>query len=641
MSEDDKLRYFLKQVTANLHETRRRLHDLEAAAEEPLAVVGMGCRFPGGVRSPQDLWELAVSGAEAAGELPRDRGWEGASPVRGGGFVYDATEFDPGFFGISPREAAAMDPQQRLLLQTAWEALERAGIDPLALKGTKTGVFAGASFAGYGWFSAERGGLDGHLMTGNATSILSGRVSYTLGLEGPAVTVDTACSSALVALHLAGRSLRAGECSLALVGGAFVAATPVLFTDFSQHLGLSTDGKCKAFADTADGMGVAEGAGVLVVERLSDARRNGHDVLAVVRGSAVNQDGASNGLTAPNGPSQQRVIRAALAGAHLSTADVDLVEAHGTGTPLGDPIEAQALLATYGQDRPEDRPLWLGSIKSNIGHAQQAAGIAGLMKMVMALRNRTLPRTLHADNPSHEIDWTAGLVRLIGESQEWPDHGRPRRGGVSGFGMSGTNVHVIVEEAPEFSEDDAEGEDTPAVTGEVDATATGTEQGGPAETDGVAEPAETPPVLAGTDATAWLVSGRTGEALAAQAGRLREHVLAHPELKPKDIAWSLATTRATFENRAVVIGDHAAGLAAVATGQGAITGSASSSVGRTVFVFPGQGSQWVGMGRDLVTASPVFAARMAECAQALAPHVDWSLLDIITGEGALDTADVA
>ncbi|WP_344663243.1 type I polyketide synthase, partial [Catenulispora subtropica] len=603
MSEDDKLRYFLKQVTANLHETRRRLHDLEAAAEEPLAIVGLGCRFPGGVRSPEDLWELAVSGAEAAGELPRDRGWEGASPVRGGGFVYDATEFDPGFFGISPREGAAMDPQQRLLLQTAWEALERAGIDPLALKGSKTGVFAGASFAGYGWFSAERGGLDGHLMTGNATSILSGRVSYTLGLEGPAVTVDTACSSALVALHLACRSLRAEECSLALVGGAFVAATPVLFTDFSQHLGLSNDGKCKAFADTADGMGVAEGAGVLVIERLSDARRNGHTVLAVVRGSAVNQDGASNGLTAPNGPSQQRVIRAALASAHLSTADVDIVEAHGTGTPLGDPIEAQALLATYGQDRPEDRPLWLGSIKSNIGHAQQAAGIAGMMKMVMALHHRTLPRTLHADDPSHEIDWTAGQVRLIGESQEWPDHGRPRRGGVSGFGMSGTNVHVIVEEAPELSEAETEVEDSPENASEETAEQI------------VESPA--PAVLSGTDTTAWLVSGRTGEALAAQAGRLREHVLARPELTPTDVAWSLATTRATFENRAVVIGpDFAAGLAAVATGQGAITGSASSSVGRTVFVFPGQGSQWAGMGRDLIATSPVFAARMAECAEA-------------------------
>ncbi len=632
MSDEEKLRYFLKQVTANLHETRQRLQETEAAAEEPIAIVGMGCRFPGAARSPEDLWDLVVSRTETVAGLPQDRGWATtaasgeaqAAEVKSGNFVYDATEFDPGFFGISPREAAAMDPQQRLLLEVSWEALERAGIDPAGLRGTATGVFAGASFAGYGWFSAPQGSLDGHLMTGNATSILSGRISYTLGLEGPAVTVDTACSSALVALHLACQALRSRECRLALVGGAYVAATPVLFTDFSQHLGLTTDGRCKAFSAEADGMGVAEGAGVLVVERLSEARRNGHQVLAVVRGSAINQDGASNGLTAPNGPSQQRVIRAALASARLSTADVDVVEAHGTGTPLGDPIEAQALLATYGQDRPEDRPLWLGSVKSNIGHAQQAAGVAGMIKMVQALRNGVLPSTLHADDPSPHIDWSAGNVRLLGEALPWEANGRPRRAGVSGFGMSGTNVHVIVEEAPAPDDvEDVAQPDVPAVL----------------------------PVLADSDVSAWSVSGRSSGGLVGQAGRLREFVLANPDLNPVDVGWSLATTRSAFEDRAVVVGtgreDLAAGLAAVATGQSAgnvVSGVAGSSgPGRSVFVFPGQGSQWAGMGRELLESSPLFAAKLDECAAALAPYVDWSLRDVLVGaDGAppLESADV-
>ncbi len=634
MSDEEKLRYFLKQVTANLHETRQRLQEIEAEADEPIAIVGMGCRFPGGARSPEDLWDLVVSGTETVAGLPQDRDWEEPpaaapgeerpAPVRSGNFVYDATEFDPGFFGISPREAAAMDPQQRLLLEVSWEALERAGIDPATLRGSATGVFAGASFAAYGLLSARQGPLDGHLMTGNATSILSGRISYTLGLEGPAVTVDTACSSALVALHMACRSLRARECRLALVGGAFVAATQILFTDFGPHLGLTNDGRCKAFSAAADGMGVAEGAGALIVERLSDARRNGHQVLAVVRGSAINQDGASNGLTAPNGPSQQRVIRAALASAHLSTADVDVVEAHGTGTPLGDPIEAQALLATYGQDRTEDRPLWLGSVKSNIGHAQQAAGVAGMIKMVQALRNGVLPSQLHADDPSPHIDWSAGNVRLIDETQPWPETGRPRRAAVSGFGMSGTNVHVIVEQAP-----------------------------APEDVEEAAEPVEpvAPAVLSGFGTSAWLVSGRSAEALAGQAGRLREFVLAGPELDPGDVAWSLTTTRSTFEDRAVVIGsgreELAAGLAAVATGQPAgnvVSGVAGSSgPGRSVFVFPGQGSQWAGMGRELLECSPVFAAKLDECAAALEPFVDWSLRDVLAGaDGAppLESADV-
>ncbi|MFF1465893.1 type I polyketide synthase, partial [Streptomyces sp. NPDC058330] len=550
MSEE-KLRYFLKRVTAHLHETRQRLQELETASEEPIAIVGMSCRFPGGVRSPEALWELLEAKRESVAGLPQDRGWDvgdadgpgpesdadsGPAQVRAGNFIYDATRFDAGFFGISPREAMSMDPQQRLLLEVAWEAMERAGIDPTSLRGSATGVFAGASASGYGWISGRQGELDGHVMTGNATSILSGRISYTLGLEGPAVTVDTACSSSLVSMHLATQALRSGECSMALVGGAFVAATPVLFTDFSQSLGLSPDGRCKTFAASADGMGVAEGAGVVVVERLSDARRNGHKVLAVVRGSAINQDGASNGLTAPNGPSQQRVIRAALTNARLSASDVDVVEAHGTGTPLGDPIEAQAVIATYGQNRPEGRPLWLGSVKSNIGHTQQAAGMAGIIKMVLALQNKYIPATLHADEPTPHVDWTAGDVRLPADAVPWSADDRVRRGGVSAFGMSGTNVHIILEEAPA---DDAE---------QLEALA---EDGDSAEAalDESADEVEALPALsvlesAGTGA--WVVSGRSAQGLAGQAGRLREWVSARAGLAPVDVAWSLAATRSVF-----------------------------------------------------------------------------------------------
>ncbi|NUP46585.1 MAG: SDR family NAD(P)-dependent oxidoreductase, partial [Catenulispora sp.] len=601
--------------------------------DEPIAIVGMACRYPGDADTPEQFWNLLTTSTDAIGDFPTNRGWNldhlyhpdpdhhGTSYVRHGGFLYNADQFDATFFGMSPREAAAVDPQQRLLLQTAWESVERAGIDPTGLRGSRTGVFVGVMYDDYASrLLAHRAPqeFEGYLSTGSAASVASGRIAYTLGLEGPALTVDTACSSSLVAMHLAAQSLRRGECELALAGGATVMATPSVFVEFSRQRGLSEDGRCRAFSAEADGTGWAEGAGLVLLERLSDAQANGHPVLALIRGSAVNQDGASNGLTAPNGPSQERVIAAALADAGLEPGQIDAVEAHGTGTSLGDPIEAQALHNTYGRDRDPQHPLRLGTVKSNIGHAQAAAGVAGVIKMVMALRHEELPPTLHAAMPSPHVDWSAGTVALLTETTPWPRNGRPRRAGISAFGISGTNAHVIIEE-PAADPASAMADDAP-----------------PAPADAVSD--DSRPV-------AWPLSAKTAEALRAQATRLVSFLPDHPDVSESQIARTLAG-RSLFEHRAVVLrtdrAEFASGLKALAAGEPApnlITGVARHP-GKTVFVFPGQGSQWAGMAADLLDTSPVFADSIEQCAAALTRYVDWNLVDVLRTARPLDRDDL-
>jgi acyl transferase domain-containing protein/thioesterase domain-containing protein/acyl carrier protein len=620
MSDEARLREYLEKAAVDLRKARRRVRELERGAHEPIAILGIGCRYPGGAATPAQLWDLVAGGTDAVSSFPADRGWDlerlyhpdpdhpGTTYVRDGGFVAGVTEFDPVFFGISPREAPLIDPQQRLLLEVAWEALEGAGIDPLSLRGSQTGVFAGAGATDYSQAVGPASGGTGALVVGASGSVTSGRISYSFGFEGPAITIDTACSSSLVAIHLAVQALRGGECSLALAGGVAVMSTPIGFVDLNGLRGFAPDGRCKAFAEGADGTGFSEGAGMLVLERLSDAERDGHPVLATIRGSAVNQDGASNGLTAPNGPSQERAIRQALANAGLAATDIDLVEAHGTGTPLGDPIEAGALFATYGQERR--RPLKLGSIKSNIGHTAAAAGVAGVIKTVMAIQAGVLPKTLHAETPSSQIDWSPGTIELLAEAEPWPDGERPRRAGVSAFGVSGTNVHLVLEEAQSSRPGD-EGEGEGAGT----------------------------PVQALPGPAPVVISAKSDAALRDAAARLASHLEERPDLTPLDLGFSLATTRPRFEHRAVALGadrqellTQLAGLARGAGAAGAWQGIARGER-RPAFLFAGYGSQWDGMAVELLDSSPFFAAQMRQCEEALAPYIEWSVEGVLRGTG--------
>jgi len=623
-SDEDKTRYFLKRVLADLDAAQERLREHEARAAELIAIIGMSCYLPGGVRNPDQFWELLAEGRDAVSGFPVDRNWDlerlhhpdpnhlGTSLTRCGGFLHEVSEFDARFFGIAPAEAKAMDPQQRLILESSWEAIESAGIDPRTLRGSRGGVFVGSLYNDYPMMFGSGSDEEGHLVSGSAGSVVSGRVSYTLGLEGPAVTVDTACSSSLVAMHLAGQALRARECSLALAGGVTVMATPGMFVGMSRQGVLAADGRCKAFADTADGTGFAEGVAMVLLERLSDARRNGHPVLAVVRGSAVNQDGASNGLSAPNGPSQQRVIRQALAAAKLGPESIDAVEAHGTGTVLGDPIEVQALQATYGRHRDHGRPLKLGSAKSNIAHTQATAGVAGVIKMVQAIRHGLLPKTLHVDVPSSQVEWTPE-VQLLTEAEPWPETGNPRRAAVSSFGISGTNAHLILEQAPEPVD--------PAVPTTVRI--------------GGAEPSRVPFVLSAQDSAG----------LSAQAARLRRHLERSPAAPLPALAHALATTRTPFGHRASLLAadrDELAGwLGELAEGRPVADApmGIARPASQVMFVFPGQGSQWTGMAAGLYDTSEVFAARLRECAEAFEGFIDWSVLDVLRGAPGAPSLD--
>jgi acyl transferase domain-containing protein len=593
---------------------------------EPIAILGIGCRFPGGVNSPDDLWQLLSEEGDAVSEIPTDRGWNldvlfgsdadarGATYVRAGSFVPNVGDFDAAFFGIGPREAQAMDPQQRLLLEVTWEALERAMIDPTSLHGSDTGVFVGVGGQEYGpRIYEETEGFAGYLATGTTVCVASGRVAYTLGLQGPALSVDTGCSSSLVAVHLAAQSLRSGECDLAVAGGATVVCSPSIYVGLGRQGALSADGRSKPFAAGADGFGVGEGAGVLVLARLSRAHSLGYPVLALIRGSAVGQDGASSVLSAPNGPAQQRVIRQALLDAQLTAGDVDVVEAHGTGTKIGDPIEAEALQATYGKAHSAARPLLVGSVKSNIGHAQHAAGVAGMIKAIQSIRHGMVPATLHVDSPTPQVDWSSGTIEVVGSACPWPDQtDRPRRAGVSGFGISGTNAHVILEQAP-------------------------------AEVATVRSVPKRPLVMP------WMLAAKSASALTEQAARLRRFVEQHSELDPHDVAYSLVTTRASFDHRAVAVGaerdELLNGLAAIASRAPApnVVSGKAAATGGTVFVFPGQGSQWTGMAVELFDSAPAFADQMRLCDAAFAEFVDWSLLEAVrggVGSPSLDRVDV-
>ncbi|SEF53085.1 polyketide synthase 12 [Actinacidiphila yanglinensis] len=657
---DAELLDYLRRTSIELIETRQRLQDLTEAAAEPIAVVGAACRFPGGVATPEALWDLVAAGGDAVSDFPDDRNWDlealydpdpdhpNTCSSRSGGFLYDAGDFDAEFFGINPREALAADPQQRLLLETSWESLERAGIDPQTLRGSSTGVFAGMAYFGYGNHLFTPEAIAGYGQTGALLSMGSGRVSYALGLEGPAVSTDTACSSSLVAVHQAVQSLRQGECTLALAGGATVMATSQVLREMSRQRGLAEDGRCKAFAEAADGTGFSEGAGVLVLERLSDARRNGRRIWAVIRGSAINQDGASNGQTAPNGPAQQRVILAALANARLQAGEVDAVEGHGTGTTLGDPIEAQAVLATYGQRRDTERPLWLGSLKSNIGHAQAAAGVGGMIKMIMAMRHGVLPRTLHVDRPSTHVDWAAGAVELLTEARPWPSApGRPRRAGVSAFGASGTNAHLILEQAPD---------DGPAPGAEQAAGAEAAPEDGAAPRGGATvEEGAARRVFGGAGAPVpWVVSARSESALRAQAEKLRAFAAAETDPDPTDVGWSLVSSRTRFDHRAVVLGrdrdELLGGLASLSDGgeaAGVVRGTAAA-LGGAVHLFPGQGTRWAGQARQLYDAFPVFADSLDGTCARFDAHLPFALRPLLlsdapeeAGSGRTDIAQPA
>ncbi len=614
MANEEELRTYLKKAVADAQDYRRRLREAEEKAHEPIAIIGMACRFPGDVGSPEDLWRLVADGVDAVGPFPDDRGWDldqlydpdpdtaGTAYAREGGFLHAAARFDAGFFGISPREAHAIDPQQRLLLELAWETFERAGIDPASVRGSRSGVFVGVMYDDY----ASRlvpapAEYEGYLSSGSAASVASGRLSYLFDLKGPAVTVDTACSSSLVALHLAAQALRRGECSLALAGGVTVMATPTSFVEFSRQRGLSADGRCKAFAQSADGTGWAEGAGLLLVERLSDARRNGHDVLAVIRGSAINQDGASNGLTAPNGAAQEALIEQALADAGVSAEQIDVVEAHGTGTRLGDPVEARALLATYGQAHTPDRPLLLGSLKSNIGHTQAAAGVGGVIKMVESLRRGVVPATLHAERPTPFVDWSDNTVTLLTKQMSWPDNEHPRRAAVSSFGISGTNAHVILEASETTDADEPTTSQTPRQA--------------------------TIPIL---------LSGASARALRAQADNLLSHLTNNPSADLTDLAYSLATTRSPLKHRAALLVTNReqleAGIRAIAAAETTPHvqyGTVAATDGRTAFIFPGQATQLSGMGAELYQTFPVYAAAFDAACDALTPHLDRPLRDVV------------